>query len=173
MGGVCALGDNCDVIQQNCPDLPADRSSPAGPDNPLVAQNCTPVAPTVNACEAAGSIPLWGIGCDQSCTNLAVDCAKGGVCVTTVDQNGNPVGPSECRQQCRNPSTAMTSNADCPANRPYCEGTYAAGMVYYTTGVCTEAPCFANTDCAGFSTTPCCNANAVCDVCPAPADGGQ
>jgi hypothetical protein len=160
-GGACAVGDNCSITAQNCPEYPLDRTQPPGPNNPDVPQTCTPVAPTTNACYPAGQIAVWGINCDQSCTMTPVDCAQGSLCVTVVDDQGNAIGPSECRQQCTNPGGEST---ECPRDRPNCEGTYAAGMVYFSTGVCTESPCQSSSDCAAFSATPCCNANGVCDA---------
>jgi hypothetical protein len=159
-GGACAVGENCGVTSQNCPPYPLDRTMPVSTSNPAVAQTCTPVAPTVNACYPAGDIPLWGINCDQSCTMTGSDCAPGSICVTPTDSEGNKIGPSECRQQCGDPG----GTNGCPQDRPNCEGTYAAGMVYYSTGVCDESPCESNADCAHFSATPCCNSNSICDA---------
>lgn len=162
-GGACAVGDDCDVGAQNCPDLPLDRTQPPGPSNPAVAQTCQPAAPGTNACYPSGGIAAWGINCDQSCGLTATNCAQGYECVSLVDQNGRQIGPSECRKQCTHPG--VDPSPDCPSDRSGCDKVFAAGMVYFSTGVCQEGPCFSNADCRGFAATPCCNSSRVCDVC--------
>jgi hypothetical protein len=164
-GGACAPADSCDVLQQDCPEYPVDRTQPAGANNPLVLQTCQPVAPGANVCVPAGPIPLGGINCDQSCSSTGSDCALGTLCVTPIGANGQQIGPSECRQQCD------ATNPVCPADRPNCLVVIGNGMIPYSSGVCEEYACQADADCMNFPATPCCNSNGLCDMCA--LDGGQ
>jgi hypothetical protein len=162
-GGACAGSDGCDVAAQNCPDLPLDRTQPQGPNNPPVRQTCRPIAPGANICMPAGSIPAWGINCDQQCGTTANSCVQGYECVTPIGSSGQAIGPSECRKQCSHPGTDPSS--DCPTARSSCQTVLVTGMAALSTGVCEEPPCFSNADCRGFAATPCCNTNNICDVC--------
>ena len=106
MGGACMVGDNCNPITQNCPNLPLDRSQPAtsppcatlSPScpNPTVPANCVPFAPGVNGCIPAGTIAVCGTGCNQTCGEVGGNCVKGAACTQAVDSNGNPLGPPTC-----------------------------------------------------------------------------
>jgi hypothetical protein len=162
-GGACAVGDDCDVAAQNCADLPLDRTQPPGPSNPPVPQTCAPVAPATNACQPSGGIAPWGINCDQACGATANNCAQGYECVSIADGSGRQIGPSECRKQCSHPG--IDPSPDCPRDHSACEKVYVPGMVYLSTGVCQEGPCFSNADCRGFPATPCCNTSNICDAC--------
>jgi hypothetical protein len=148
MGGACAVGDNCDPIRQNCPDLPLDRSKPAtmpkcttlsaSCPNPTVPQNCVPFAPGVNGCVPAGPIASGGTGCNQTCGQETGNCAKGTWCTQAVDQSGNPLGPPTCSAQCPTPTQNPANSAGCPAGE-YCDAVFGLGMVFFSSGVCQSA----------------------------------
>lgn len=145
MGGACAVGDNCDTMTQNCPDLPLDRSQPAtmpkcttqssACPNPTVPQDCIPLAPGVNGCFPAGPIAAGGTGCNQACGTVAGNCAKGSWCTQATDANGNPLGPPTCAPQCPTPMENPTSFAGCPVGQS-CNQVFAPEMQPYPTGVC-------------------------------------
>lgn len=148
MGGACAVGDNCNVITQNCPNLPLNRAEPAtlvngvacttlssSCPNPTVPQNCVPLAPGVNGCVPAGPIPSGGTGCNQTCGQTAGNCVAGTWCTQPVDDNGNPMAPPTCSPQCATPTTNPDNSAGCPAGM-YCDGIFGLGMVAFSTGVC-------------------------------------
>lgn len=132
-GGACAPADNCDVVQQNCPDLPLDRTRAVGPDNPAVPHNCVPVAPTVNACIPAGSKRLDEDGCSDECgpEGALMGCGKGMLCVSTVDQNYNVIRGPHCARQCATPN----SFSGCGLGG-MCGGLMGRGRETYRTGVC-------------------------------------
>lgn len=137
-GGACAPADSCDIRLQNCPDMPLDRTRPAGPDNPLIAQNCVVGGPTTNRCIPAGNLRVGATNCQGSvCTEdySTVSCVKGALCVTTVDQNSNPIGPPTCRQMCTNPST-LGGTGQCSGGTRCYSGLMGAGREPYLTGTC-------------------------------------
>jgi len=141
-GGACAVADGCNVVTQNCPDLPLDRTRPAGDDNPPVAHTCVPVSPVANTCMPAGSIRLGGTNCDyNTCGDSSAGCIKGLLCVTTIDQNGDPIGPSRCEKQCNDPwdgSGFFPPQSRSCATGEYCGQLLGAGQEPIATGVCNE-----------------------------------
>ncbi len=143
-GGACAVGDNCDVVRQNCPNMPLDRSQPAGPNNPDVPYNCVPLSPTVNGCVPAGNLGDGAINCygdvtpgaaDTVCGHSTRNCAKGFECVTLVDQFGDPESPPTCSQLCEPATSDDCDYTGCPYGS-YCDQVYGQGMVYFTSGAC-------------------------------------
>ncbi len=130
--GACAPADNCSIASQNCPDAPLDRNNPAGPNNPIVHYTCMPASPTTNMCYPAGGQAVDSQNCDQNsngssydgCKEVSDSCAKGSMCLTPVDSNYNPIGPSRCYAQCQNPcdptNTACLTNAELQGGSPGC-----------------------------------------------------
>lgn len=139
-GGACSLADGCDVVLQDCPDLPVDRTKLPAEDNPRVAHTCVPVSPVATACLPAGTIPLDGENCQyDTCGDPSSACGKGLLCVTTVDAQGAPQGPSHCSKQCARPQfSGFPSQApDCPQGE-YCSGLMGVGRERIGTGVCSD-----------------------------------
>jgi hypothetical protein len=169
MGGACEVGDGCDPIAQNCPDLPLDRSQPVSAENPAMAANCVPVAWGVTECIPAGPIPVGGTGCQQMCGQIAGNCAKGGWCTQLSDSEGNPAGPPTCSQQCGTPTQNPANSTGCDAG-DYCNAIFGRGMVFFSTGACAApAPpssggCDSDVECA--SPAPYCDiTDHMCVAC--------
>lgn len=135
-GGACVPSDACSVVDQDCPDLPLDRTRPPGPDNPPVPHNCVPASPTTNKCIPAGRIAQGALGCGGGlCGEDGVElgCGEGNICVRLVDEFGEEIEPPRCRQQC-------SKDTDCPGLLPFlpgnCSKVMGAGSEEYATGAC-------------------------------------
>lgn len=135
-GGACAPADQCDIYAQNCPNLPIDRSRPAGPDNPAVPHSCVPVSPVANACYPAGPIALNQTGCDDLCgaDGVSANCARGGLCVQSINPTtGQPIGAKYCSKMCTSPHQSNAS-AECGGKR--CLPLVGSGREPYPMGAC-------------------------------------
>jgi hypothetical protein len=145
-GGACAPSDDCDVVKQNCPPFPLDRTRPVSASNPAVPHTCVPASPAspkANACLPAGNTKPLGTGCDLACGNDTTNCSRGLICVTPVDSTGTATGPAACQNQCSTPWMGDPSNPfatpsqapDCSPNQ-YCGGLQGNGGAAFATGVC-------------------------------------
>lgn len=132
-GGACAPADTCSVIAQDCPNLPLDRTLPAGPDNPAVPHNCVPTSPVSTACVPAGPLGAGQSPCGSGCGFDATQdgCRKGLLCVTLVDRNDRPLGPPTCRRQCPQPEASTGCGLF-----ELCGTVFGPGRDTYPTGVC-------------------------------------
>ncbi|MBS2023012.1 MAG: hypothetical protein JST92_11410, partial [Deltaproteobacteria bacterium] len=142
-GGACAPSDGCSVVNQDCPDLPLDRTKPVSANNPAVPHTCEPVSPTRNSCFPAGthapqSNPSPSNHCKDGaevCGNNVDGCTKGYICVGI---DGHPEQGLACSKQCRNPyfgSGIPPTGGDC-SNSEYCAGLIGNGRQHFNTGVC-------------------------------------
>ena len=127
-GGACAVSDTCNVLRQDCPNLPLDRTRPAGTDNPAVPHTCVPASPTTNQCLPAGSKPVGGTNCEQACGTTQNSCVKGSSCATPINSDGSPAGPSTCDAQCQ-------TSINCPQGQ-VCLTLLGPGREAYQTGAC-------------------------------------
>ena len=135
-GGACAPADNCSVSAQNCPDAPLDRNSPRSATNPIVHYSCGPASPTTVVCSPAGNLQEGATNCADSCSDVSQTCAKGLICVTSIDGSGNPLGPPTCRVECTDPSSIpLGGSSDCPAGES-CGQVFGPGDQMYQTGSC-------------------------------------
>lgn len=131
-GGACAPSDSCNVVSQNCPDLPLDRTRAAGPDNPLVPHNCVPASPTTNKCIPVGAKVINEQNCGHSVCGDAgtqIGCGKGAICASPIIDGTRH--PARCVSQC-------VRNSDCPFNH-YCAELSGAGSEPFGTGACLPA----------------------------------
>jgi len=143
-GGACAPSDDCDVVKQDCPDLPLDRTKPVSATNPAVPHTCmpaSPASPRANQCIPAGSIgENERLGqCSISCGNDTTNCIKGRVCVSPVDAQGTVhTNQASCVRQCAHPYTGSGFPSQAPdcASGEYCGGITGAGRQAFATGVC-------------------------------------
>jgi hypothetical protein len=75
--GLCiSAGQSCDPLDDQCP----------------ATDTCVLVSTSASVCRPSGTVPIGG-DCELE------ECAKGGVCVPLVDQNGNPLGTT-CYEPC-------------------------------------------------------------------------
>ncbi len=74
--GICFGGRACDPLDDRC----------------AADETCALVSANANVCAPAGSVPIGG-----DCSTE--QCAKGGVCVTLSDADGNPIG-TDCYEPC-------------------------------------------------------------------------
>jgi hypothetical protein len=132
-GGACVQSDSCNVISQDCPNLPLDRTKPAGANNPAVPHTCVPVSPTSTACYPAGTKTLGEKSCEyDTCGDSSSACVKGLLCTGILDNEG---AGTACNKQCANPSDIPTSSPQC-ASGEVCVALYGPGRVKVKTGVC-------------------------------------
>lgn len=141
-GGACVPGDGCDVIAQDCPDLPVDRSRPFDSvTNPLVPHNCIPTGPTATICVPTSGRVEGATGCADLCGAAGFErgCGKGLVCMQTVNEAGAaPV--ATCFRQCDTPNTFGQSTC-LPATEPntvgeYCVPLEGPGREPWPIGIC-------------------------------------
>ncbi|MFM2153157.1 MAG: hypothetical protein RL199_1592 [Pseudomonadota bacterium] len=102
-GGACKPANQCDLAAQDCSDGLLNPDEDASPSNPVVPYTCSPEAPGVNVCIPAGSLKEGSENCSfDTCSSVVAGCAKGLMCVVSVDENGDPVDVPKCRRQCFN-----------------------------------------------------------------------
>ena len=147
-GGACAPSNECDVVEQNCPDAPRNRDLPESEANPVVPYTCAPVLVTsegkdITACYPAGPLKVGEEGCtrrvcgEQSATT---GCAKGLLCVKAEGSGDDWV----CKQQCGTPSQSGSSGSSsgCSGIKISGQDTFCSPLLPlwgdqpYATGVC-------------------------------------